>query len=60
MLGILRNLYPDRKLPEDMESYAKDLSTVPNKRAEEMLKSIKGMGWTGLEGSVREGVGRGV
>jgi hypothetical protein len=45
MLDIWRKLYPNRKFQENLENQGEDKTKVPNQRAEELLKRIKGSGW---------------
>ncbi|KAF2712068.1 NAD(P)-binding protein [Pleomassaria siparia CBS 279.74] len=56
LLAIYRKLYPEREFPKDVEGLGRDLSTVPNARAEEVLGWIKEgrRGWTDLEGSLKQ------
>ena len=54
MLEIFRGLHPERKFPEDTEGLGTDRMTVPNQRAEEVLKWLKGRGWDNLETSLKE------
>ena len=48
-LAEMRKLDPDRKLPEPVEDPGRDLSTVENGRAEEVLKLMGRPGWEGFE-----------
>ncbi|KAF2191212.1 NAD(P)-binding protein [Zopfia rhizophila CBS 207.26] len=54
ILNIYRKLYPDRKFVDDVEGLKVDKCKVPNQRALELLKRVKGSGWTGLEESLKE------
>ncbi|KAF2111662.1 dihydroflavonol-4-reductase [Lophiotrema nucula] len=54
ILGIYRKLYPDKTFHEDFEGLGEDRLKVPNQRAEEVLRWVKGRGWTRLEESVQE------
>ena len=54
ILAIYRKLYPGRTFPVDIEGIGEDRMSVPNQRAEEVLKWVKGSGWDGLEESVAE------
>ncbi|KAF1947804.1 dihydroflavonol-4-reductase [Clathrospora elynae] len=54
MLAIYRKLYPERKFPEDIEGLGVDRTSVPNLRAEEVLRWVKGAGWDDLEKSLGE------
>ena len=53
-LAIFRTLYPERKFIDDIEGLGKDLSTVENGRAEEILKRIGKRGWVGMEETLRD------
>lgn len=54
ILGILRELYPDRKFAQDLPGLEKDLSVIePARRAEKLLEEVKGSGWTSLKDSVQ-------
>jgi hypothetical protein len=54
VLNTFRKLYPDRKVTEDIPNLERDLSIVePASAAEQLLKEVKGSGWTSLEESVR-------
>lgn len=52
MVEILGRLYPNKQLP-DLPDLGWDQTEVPNQRAEELLRRIKGAGWTSLEESVK-------
>lgn len=54
ILSIYRKLYPNRKFSDDKDGEAVDKSVVRSERAEEVLKWMKGAGWTKLEDSVKE------
>jgi hypothetical protein len=56
VLGIYRDLYPERQFPEAAEGEGVDKSVVRNERAEDVLKWVKpeGKGWDGLEGALKE------
>lgn len=46
-------MYPDRKFLDDLPDAGKDLSTVANERAAEVLKGFGRTGFTSLEESVK-------
>lgn len=52
ILAVFRKQNPDKKFPEDRSGFGEDLSVIPTKQAEEMLKKHYGKGWTGLEESI--------
>jgi len=55
VLAILRELYPDRKFPEDIPNEPRDLCKVPNQRGAELLKHDFGRpGWTSLKETIKE------
>lgn len=54
MMGIWRKMYPEKKFPEDIEGLGEDKMKVPNQRAEELLKRVKGEGWNSLEKGLRD------
>jgi nucleoside-diphosphate-sugar epimerase len=54
ILAVFRKLYPDRSFIDDIPDLGHDLSTVANKRAEELLKRFNLTAWTSLETSVQE------
>ena len=56
ILAILRKIYPDKKLPAEIENAPRDLSKLDNSRGAALLKTFGRPGWTGLEESVRENV----
>ncbi|KAK0634889.1 hypothetical protein B0T17DRAFT_502490 [Bombardia bombarda] len=49
---ILQQLYPEKKI-QAMEDNGWDQTDVPNQRAEELLRSVKGASWATLEESVK-------
>ncbi|KAI1385808.1 NAD(P)-binding protein [Hypoxylon trugodes] len=49
---ILKNLYPEKDITI-MEYNGWDQTKIPNQRAEELLRGVKGAGWTSLEESVQ-------
>ncbi|KAH9823771.1 GDP-mannose 4,6 dehydratase [Teratosphaeria destructans] len=55
MFRVFREVKPDGKW-EDLEGLGRDLSTVPNQAAEDLLRKHYGKGWTGLEESVKANV----
>ncbi|KAK0886970.1 hypothetical protein LTR02_017661 [Friedmanniomyces endolithicus] len=55
ILAIFRKAYPDRKFMDDRDM-GEDLSEIPTKFAEELLRKHYGKGWTSLEESVKAGV----
>jgi hypothetical protein len=50
---LFRQLYPDRKLVEDIPDQGVDLSTVANERSKEILKRQGKDGFTPLEQSIQ-------
>lgn len=54
ILGIYRKLYPERAFHEYLKDEGVDMMNVPNGRAEDVLKWVKGSGWDCLEQSLRE------
>jgi hypothetical protein len=54
ILAIFRSLYPDQEFPKDTEGLGVDRMSVPNQRAEEVLKWLKGTGWDSLETALQE------
>lgn len=54
IMEIWRKMYPQRKFPEDIEGLGEDRTIVPNQRAEELLKRVKGQGWEPLEKALKE------
>jgi nucleoside-diphosphate-sugar epimerase len=56
VLQIFREMFPEKTFVEDMD-LGRDISTVDNGRALQLLKEVYGMdGWTGLEESVKGNV----
>ncbi|KAJ9232871.1 hypothetical protein C8Q69DRAFT_489074 [Paecilomyces variotii] len=58
VIGILRKLRPQRKLPDPPENEGRDLSDIrPSKRAEQLIRDFFGRpGWTSLEDSLAAGI----
>lgn len=56
LLAIYRKNYPNRTFIDNMPDSGRDLSTVSNGRAEELLKRFGLPGWTSLEQSVKDSV----
>lgn len=54
ILAIYRRLYPQKKFPEYLQDEGTDKMSVPNKRAEEVLRWVKASGWDSLEKSVKD------
>jgi hypothetical protein len=52
LLRIFRKHYPGKTFREDIEGLEDDKVRAPTKRAEEVLRWVKGAGWDGLEDSV--------
>jgi nucleoside-diphosphate-sugar epimerase len=52
VMAAFRKAAPGHKFPEDLKQDDKHLTTVPNIRAEELLKKMGREGWTGLEASI--------
>ncbi|KAH7077719.1 hypothetical protein BKA63DRAFT_410328 [Paraphoma chrysanthemicola] len=52
ILAILRKHYPQKTFPDDVDGQKDDRVKPPNARAEEVLRWVKGEGWTSLEESV--------
>lgn len=57
VMKILQNLIPERAGWMQLPDLGTDRTEVPNGRAEDILKSIKGSGWTDLEEMVQRGAG---
>jgi nucleoside-diphosphate-sugar epimerase len=53
ILAVFRKLYPNKTFIEDIPDVGKDLSKIPNERAEELVKRFGLPGWTSLEDSVK-------
>jgi nucleoside-diphosphate-sugar epimerase len=53
LVKTLRKLHPDHKFPDEIDGIGRDMSTVPNGRAEELLKPFGLEGWTRLEASLK-------
>jgi nucleoside-diphosphate-sugar epimerase len=53
LLAVFRKAAPEHKFPEDLKQDDKHLATVPNSRAEELLKKVGRKGWMSLEESVK-------
>lgn len=56
VLHILRKLRPDAAILDDLPDLGRDMSTVPNEAAEQLLRKHFGHGWTSLEESVRQNI----
>ncbi|EUC49301.1 hypothetical protein COCMIDRAFT_1953 [Bipolaris oryzae ATCC 44560] len=54
MMDIWRKQYPEKEFPENIKGLGEDKMKVPNQRAEELLKRIKGSVWESLEKAVKE------
>ncbi|KAF2852396.1 NAD(P)-binding protein [Plenodomus tracheiphilus IPT5] len=54
ILETFKELYPERQFAENLEGVGVDCMTVPNERAEEVLRWVKGSGWDGLVTSLGE------
>ncbi|KAF2033712.1 dihydroflavonol-4-reductase [Setomelanomma holmii] len=52
ILEILRKAYPEKTFPMDVEGQSDDRVVPPTKRSQEVLKWVKGSGWTSLKESV--------
>ena len=53
VLAKYRAMFPGKKFVDDIEVLGRDLTKVPNQRAEELLKAMGREGWTSLEESLR-------
>jgi nucleoside-diphosphate-sugar epimerase len=53
LLAAFRKAAPEHKFAEDPEQVDQDLATVPNGRAEELLRKMGRPGWTSLEESIK-------
>ena len=57
VLAALRNIFPDRKLDDDIEGAERSNLIVANERGEQLLRDVWGRsGWTSLEQTIRENV----
>lgn len=57
VLAILRNLYPSKKIADDIEGVTSSVMTFPTKRGEQLLQDIFGLkGWASFEQTVTENV----
>ena len=57
IFAVFRKLFPDEAGKwEDIPDLPRDLSTVTNERAEELLKRISGHGWTSLEETIKQSI----
>ena len=54
MMDIWRKQYPGRKFADNIEGMGVDRMKVPNERAEELLRWVKGAGWDSLEQSLKD------
>ncbi|KAI0192763.1 hypothetical protein F4808DRAFT_442680 [Astrocystis sublimbata] len=53
---ILQELEPERKIP-DIKDDGWDENEVPNQRAEDLVRALKGQGWAALEESIADILG---
>ncbi|KAL5319509.1 hypothetical protein ACEPPN_012564 [Leptodophora sp. 'Broadleaf-Isolate-01'] len=53
MLGVFRSMYPNRKFMDDLPDAGRDLSTVTNERAAEVLRKFGRPGFTSLKESIK-------
>ena len=54
ILACLREIYPEKKLPKDLENEPKDLSTLDNSRGAYLLKKFGRPGFTSMKDSIIE------
>ncbi|KAK6949297.1 hypothetical protein Daesc_009371 [Daldinia eschscholtzii] len=54
VIRTLKALYPKHKFGDEIADAGRDLCTVTNERAEELLKRVTGHGWTSLEESIKD------
>ncbi|KAI8937046.1 hypothetical protein NX059_006265 [Plenodomus lindquistii] len=54
MLDTFRKLYPERKFAANLDGLGEDRMSVPNERAEEVLRWVKGSGWDSWETSLAD------
>lgn len=53
-IGYMRELYPEKQFPDPPENEGEMLGNViARPRAEELLKWVKGSGWTGYKESLK-------
>ena len=52
VIDVFRKKYPDKKFLDHKEDLGRDLSEIPNQKAEGLLKKHYGKGFTGLEEAV--------
>jgi nucleoside-diphosphate-sugar epimerase len=53
LLAVFRKAAPGHKFPEDLKQEDVHLATVPNSRAEELLKKVGRKGWVSLQESIK-------
>ena len=53
ILAKYRQIFPEKKFVDDVEGQGRDLSKIPNQRAEELLKGLGRKGWASMEESLR-------
>ena len=53
ILVVFRNLYPNRDFLADIQDLGRDLSKVPNEKAEQLLKDMGRPGWTSFEETIK-------
>lgn len=56
VLAIMRKLKPGKMFVDDIEDLGRDLSTVENKQAEELVTRIRGSGWTKLQPTIEAAI----
>ncbi|KAI1465438.1 aldehyde reductase [Daldinia caldariorum] len=54
VIRTLKALYPKHKFGEEIADVGRDLCSVTNERAEELLRRLTGHGWTSLVDSLRD------
>ncbi|KAI9660479.1 MAG: hypothetical protein M1821_009829 [Bathelium mastoideum] len=54
VLAQYRTMFPGKKFVDDIEGQGRDLSKIPNERAEQLLKEMGRTGWTSMEETLRK------
>ncbi|KAI1647603.1 aldehyde reductase [Daldinia loculata] len=54
VIQTLKALYPNHKFGQEISDAGKDLCSVANERAEELLKRLTGHGWTSLADGLKD------